>query len=132
MLKVDENVVKALKAKYPKGTRVILVVMDDVQAPPVGTEGTVEDVDDIGSLCVRWDNGSSLHVIYGVDKVDIVQKKCPKCGRYYSGHSALSRIDNLTEICPRCGTTEALDSIFMDDEQKGKIFKELDEFEKKD
>ena len=40
--------------------------MDDPQAPPEGTRGTVLAVDDIASLIVAWDNGSSLNVAYGV------------------------------------------------------------------
>ena len=59
--------VKALRKKYLKGTRVTLVEMDDVQAPPVGTQGTVTFVDDMGNIHIRWDNGSSLAVIYGTD-----------------------------------------------------------------
>ena len=43
--------------------------MDDVQAPPTGTKGTVEGVDDTASLLVAWDNGSHLNVIYGEDEV---------------------------------------------------------------
>ena len=42
--------------------------MDDMQAPPIGTEGTVRGVDDTGSIMVKWDNGSSLHVVYGEDR----------------------------------------------------------------
>ena len=41
--------------------------MDDPQAPPIGTHGTVIGVDDIGSIMVRWDNGSGLSVAYGED-----------------------------------------------------------------
>lgn len=37
-----------------------------------------------------------------------VLKKCPQCGKIYSGPSALSRSDNATEICPACGMAEAL------------------------
>lgn len=33
---------------------------------------------------------------------------CPICNMDYSEHSAISRIDNLTEICPDCGMKEAL------------------------
>lgn len=44
--------------------------MEDVQAPPVGTLGIVESVDDIGSLVVCWDNGSNLRVLYGEDLVE--------------------------------------------------------------
>ena len=43
--------------------------MDYAQAPPIGTPGTVTGVDDTGSLLIDWDNGSSLNVIYGVDRV---------------------------------------------------------------
>ena len=41
--------------------------MDDAQAPPLGTRGTVIGVDDTGSIMVKWDNGSGLNVIYGID-----------------------------------------------------------------
>lgn len=61
--------IKKLIAEYPDGTRIRLVKMDDVQAPPIGTEGTVVGVDGIGSLIMHWDNGSSLHVVYGEDEV---------------------------------------------------------------
>ena len=56
-----------LRETYPKGARVELIQMDDFQAPPIGTQGTVIGVDDIGSIMVRWDNGSSLSVAWGVD-----------------------------------------------------------------
>ena len=46
--------------------------MDDVQAPPIGTKGTVLGVDDIGSIMVTWDNGSSLSVAYGADLCRVV------------------------------------------------------------
>jgi len=41
--------------------------MDDPQAPPAGTFGTVLGVDDTGSVMVHWDNGSGLNVVYGKD-----------------------------------------------------------------
>lgn len=56
-----------LRAAFPPGTRVELVRMDDEQAPPIGTQGTITGVDDTGSLMVDWDNGSSLNVLWGVD-----------------------------------------------------------------
>lgn len=59
--------VELLRRRYPVGTRVELVQMDDAQTPPVGTLGTVWGVDDTGSIMVHWDNGSGLNVVYGVD-----------------------------------------------------------------
>lgn len=41
--------------------------MDDIQAPVIGTKGTVIGVDDIGSIMVSWDTRSSLSVVYGED-----------------------------------------------------------------
>ena len=68
----SRDLVERLRERYPKGTRVELVRMDDPQAPPAGTRGTVIGVDDIGSLMVSWDNGSGLSVAYGEDLVKIV------------------------------------------------------------
>lgn len=65
----SRETVKRVRREYPAGTRVELIRMDDVQAPPPGVQGTVIGVDDIGSLLVRWDNGSGLNVVYGEDLV---------------------------------------------------------------
>ena len=65
--------VERLRERYPSGTRIRLVEMDDSQAPPKGMLGTVRGVDDAGNLLVDWDTGSSLNVIPGVDSVEIVR-----------------------------------------------------------
>ena len=70
----NEAIVNRLRQTYPVGTRVELVQMDDVQAPPIGTRGTVYGVDDTGSIMVHWDNGSSLNVVYGEDRCRIVKE----------------------------------------------------------
>lgn len=64
----NKKIVEKLRIEFKKGTRVRLVKMDDSQAPAIGTLGTVLGVDDTGSIMVSWDNGSSLNVIYNVDK----------------------------------------------------------------
>jgi len=48
--------------------------MDDPQAPPMGTRGEVMGVDDAGQLLVRWETGSSLSLIPGVDSFRIAEK----------------------------------------------------------
>ena len=65
----SREIVERFRRESPAGTRVELVQMDDAQAPPVGTKGTVKGVDDTGSLLMRWDNGSGLNVVYGEDIV---------------------------------------------------------------
>jgi len=63
----SRETVERIRAQYPVGCRVELIKMDDIQAPPNGTKGTVTGVDDIGSIMVSWDNGSTLHIVYGED-----------------------------------------------------------------
>lgn len=59
--------VEQVRKEYPAGCRVELTHMEDLQAPPIGTKGTVRGVDDTGSIMVVWDNGSRLNVVYGED-----------------------------------------------------------------
>jgi len=63
----SKEIVDMVRRQYPKGCRVELVRMDDAQAPPIGTKGTVIGVDDAASVMVKWDNGSGLNVVYGED-----------------------------------------------------------------
>lgn len=57
-----------IRAMYPIGTVIELISMNDPQAPPAGTKGTVIHVDDIGTIHVRWETGSGLGLIIGEDK----------------------------------------------------------------
>lgn len=61
--------IQFLKDLYPVGTRVKLLEMNDIQAPPIGTLGTVMYVDDIGTIHIKWDNGSTLGAAYPEDRV---------------------------------------------------------------
>ena len=63
----NKEVVERIRRQFPVGCRVELLRMDDVQAPPIGTKGTVTGVDDTASIMVSWDNGSGLNVVYGED-----------------------------------------------------------------
>ena len=73
MKSISRQEVEKLKTQYPTGTVVRLIRMDDIQAPPVGTLGTVRYVDDIGTIHVSWETGSSLGVVYGMDKIEKVR-----------------------------------------------------------
>ena len=68
-MQISKAILEKLRKDYPVDCRVELVEMDDAQAPPVGTRGTVKGVDDIGSIIVSWDNGCGLNVVYGEDVV---------------------------------------------------------------
>ena len=64
----SEETIERLRREFPSGCRVELVRMDDVQAPPVGTRGTVCMIDSVGTIHVSWDNGCGLGVAFGADE----------------------------------------------------------------
>ncbi|HBD86243.1 MAG TPA: DUF4314 domain-containing protein [Clostridiales bacterium] len=68
MSEISKQQLQIIREEFPKGARIELLQMDDAQAPQLGTKGTVQGVDDTGSVMVYWDNGSSLNVLYGVDR----------------------------------------------------------------
>ena len=61
------EIIKRLREGFPVGCRVELLSMDDPQAPPIGTLGTVVGVDAAGTIHVDWDTGCGLGVAYGAD-----------------------------------------------------------------
>lgn len=68
---LSEKELKELKKKYPAGTRIRLIHMPDDPYPiPDSTEGTVIEVNRAGQIAVKWDNGSSLLLIVGVDEYE--------------------------------------------------------------
>ncbi len=69
----NEEQLKALRERYPAGTLIRLINMDDPFAPvPPGTIGEVMMVDDAGNLHMRWRNGRSLSLIEGVDDFTVI------------------------------------------------------------
>ena len=69
MRTISKKALAALKARFPVGCRVELVHMDDpynTRLSP-GCQGTVCCIDDVGTIHVSWDCGSSLGVVYGED-----------------------------------------------------------------
>ena len=71
-----EAIVKSLREKYKEGTRVELIHMDDPYNKKLvpGSLGTVRFVDDMGTIHVNWDCGSSLGVAYGEDYCKVVEE----------------------------------------------------------
>ena len=71
---ISKAALNARRSLYRKGVRVELVSMNDpfTNLKP-GDLGTVDCVDDIGTIFVNWDNGSSLGIVYGEDAVKILR-----------------------------------------------------------
>lgn len=75
-----KNVINAGKNKklnrlYSKGTRIKLIAMKDDCPVPSGTRGTVDFIDIEGQIHMKWDNGSSLALIYGYYEFEKIKNK---------------------------------------------------------
>lgn len=62
-----------IKEKYPKGTKIKLIHMDDTCAPKKGAIGTVQFIDDAGQIHMSWEGGSSLALIPGEDEFEVIE-----------------------------------------------------------
>lgn len=59
---------------YNVGDRVELIKMDDVQGVEPGTKGTINHIDGIGQIHVKWDNGRTLALIPEIDEFIIINE----------------------------------------------------------
>ena len=67
-MKMNDAFVKQLKDQYPQGTRIVLDFMsDDMKPIASGTKGTVDIVDDMGTLHCKFDNGRYFGICPEVD-----------------------------------------------------------------
>lgn len=65
-----KETIEQIRKTYPVGCRVMLVQMDDPYSRlQPGDQGTVELVDDTGTVFVSWDCGSDLGIVYGADQI---------------------------------------------------------------
>lgn len=72
---INEEKLKELREKYPYGTKIkVLKTMDDIHPIEAGTTGEVDYVDDIGSIHMIWENGSTLALVEEVDTFEVVSK----------------------------------------------------------
>lgn len=71
----DKRKVEKLRQLFPEGTRICVDSMDDYCPIESGTYGTVQFVDDAGTLHCKFDNGRTLGVIHDVDEFHIIEQE---------------------------------------------------------
>ena len=77
---LNRDTVEQIKKKYPPGTRIELVRMTDPYSPvPPGTRGTVQMVDDAGTIHPKFDNGRTLGIIVGEDEFIVLDSVTTVC-----------------------------------------------------
>lgn len=71
------DMIEELRKEFPVGGRVKLIRMEDPYSKlRIGDKGTVISIDDMATMHVNWDNGSSLGVVYGIDlceRIDVTE-----------------------------------------------------------
>ena len=71
----NKNRINRLKDTYPEGTRVELISMDDPYSKlQTGEKGTVMCVDDMGTVHINWDSGSTLGLVPGEDSFKTIHE----------------------------------------------------------
>ncbi len=101
--------VERIKKMYPKGTRIQIERMQDPY-PPIesGTKGTVDHVDDAGTLHCIFDNGRTLGVVTDADifhvidrlNVPIAERYAYLLGSAIDGNKRLHRVQEVAAfIC---------------------------------
>lgn len=121
----NEEEIRNLREHYPAGARVELLEMRDEQAPPIRTKGTVRYVDDIGSIGVNWDNGSSLSVAFGADRCRLLVQEFTQTVRDQilkireSGKSNMLLVPAVQRIASDLGYYELM--IFIEDHRKAYV-----------
>ena len=73
MSNITKNQLENLRKQYSIGCVVKLISMDDSYAPKRGTLGKVFHVDDTGTIHVKWTNGSTLGIVFGVDMIERIE-----------------------------------------------------------
>ena len=64
----NKSYLAQLRKQYPVGTKIQLISMRDEKYPILpGTIGVVTHIDDMGSIHLKWQNGSSLAINPEVD-----------------------------------------------------------------
>lgn len=74
MIDYGKQLLRNMRILYPRGTRIKLIEMNDPHAPKPGTCGTVLDIDDAGSILIRWDDGSQLSLLVDADKFEKIEE----------------------------------------------------------
>nr|DAZ60242.1 MAG TPA: protein of unknown function (DUF4314) [Caudoviricetes sp.] len=70
----NKNYLEQLRKQYPVGTKIRLISMRNEKYPILpGTIGEVTHIDDLGSIHMKWQNGSSLAIIPEVDSFKVLE-----------------------------------------------------------
>jgi hypothetical protein len=119
---ISKAALEARRARYKKGARVELVSMTDPYTKlKTGDIGTVDFVDDTGTVFIIWDSGSHLGAVFGEDeirllsKAKVIKEQCRKVAA--TGRTNMFDTKVVFKIAMEMGFNELADFISMDTKQ---------------
>lgn len=122
----NKETIERVRKQYPQGARIELVSMSDPYTTlKPGDRGTVNFVDDTGTVFADWDNGSTLGAVYGEDKIrllgkaEVVKEQCRKVAQ--TGRTNMFDSKAAFEIALEMGFHELADFIFMNTKTYGNL-----------
>ena len=122
----NKATVEARRSRYAKGTRVELVSMSDPYTTlNPGDRGTVNFVDDTGTVFADWDNGSTLGAVYGEDeimllsKAEVIKEQCRKVAS--TGKSNMFDVNAVFKIALEMGYGELADFMMTNTKAYGAL-----------
>ena len=116
-----------------KGMRIRMLSMDDDSPVDEGMEGTIHNIDDLGTLHVKWDDGRSLGVIPNVDEYQLLPAEGEQIspdefeGLFEMEMGAAKRINQSTK---KGKVSKPMDKIFKSAASRNGIKIESEEEEK--
>ncbi len=106
----SKSAIETRKRQYPPGARIELISMTDPYTTLFpGERGFVTGVDDIGTVHIQWDNGSTLGAAYGADEIKTVP---------YINDTIFAQIMAVRKMenCPNMFDTAAVQKIAYDND----------------
>jgi len=108
----ERDEVEFRKNRYKKGTRVeALKMADPLTTIKAGSRGTVDHVDDIGTVHINWDCGAALGAAFGADAIVTVPTIPENVQREiqavrFTSATNMFQTANVVDIAKQCGFDE--------------------------
>ena len=123
---ISKAALEARRARYKKGVCVELISMTDpyTKLKP-GDMGTVDFVDDAGTVFINWDSGSHLGAVFGEDeirilsKAEVIKEQCRKVAS--TGKSNMFDVNVVFKIALEMGCVELADLMMTNTKAYGAL-----------